>query len=848
MYLDRIFEAGPDTDLIAPDAGGAALWETEIARVSGLSLQTAWPSPPILPFRQWLREQFEAAAEADPALRDRGLLSSLQTSRLWQRVIDESGAGAQLISSVSVAGWARDTARKLYQYGAAPDDIPSDEWKSDSSAFPAWHRRYQNLLREHGWIDPDQLLYTLNRSVAGSPVSDLIWLDPPAITPEVSRLNERWTALGRQVGIVRPDGHKASVQALMAASSVDELKLMIDWVARQLAIEPCCRLAVICPDLDSRRDEFETTFSRELGSVALRFPRGFSVADSGLFGSAVSALRLITPGADFSIVSRWLRSPYFADQQSDYRFRASRLERQLRSDPRLQRDFGTAYRQYGLRGELLRQLPEAAAALDSIFERLPRRATPTAWAQVWQSCLRLLDWHGFSSALNDSLRSSWDNAWARFAELTPVIGSLDCVAALREFEHLLGQETSYERMRPEGVHFFDSIRDVGPGYAGVWHCGFADRVWPQRVPANPLLRREIRKRLGMPGADSATDLAQANVELEYLLQRAPQAVFSCPLRVLDQPQVPNPRFNDWTKSKTAAAAPAITGREGLTAEEIEVVPDPAPSLAATIIPGGARTLDLQSACPVRAFISARLGAEPLESPVRGIDPRLRGIVLHRALELLFAHKDPKDRTERLEQSVNAALEQLVPGSDLSWMTQIEAERIRTLRVIEALLDTDTARDPFTVTAREQPTEIELAGCRLRCRVDRIDQLGDGQCILLDYKTGRVSVSDWFGERPGNLQLPLYTMAPEPTVAAIALVTLSAQRAEYRAAGPAAKALPGRHQLTSAEEWDQQLGLWREQLTSLAEEFRAGDVRIRLAGAEQADGPYAALTRIRSLLQ
>ena len=51
---------------------------------------------------------------------------------------------------------------------------------------------------------------------------------------------------------------------------------------------------------------------------------------------------------------------------------------------------------------------------------------------------------------------------------------------------------------------------------------------------------------------------------------------------------------------------------------------------------GARVLELQSACPFRAFGELRLGAEPHEEPDAGIDRRVRGIVLHRALERFWA--------------------------------------------------------------------------------------------------------------------------------------------------------------------------------------------------------------------
>jgi hypothetical protein len=58
------------------------------------------------------------------------------------------------------------------------------------------------------------------------------------------------------------------------------------------------------------------------------------------------------------------------------------------------------------------------------------------------------------------------------------------------------------------------------------------------------------------------------------------------------------------------------------------------------------------------------------------------------------------------------------------------------------------------------------------------------------------------------------------------------------------ALPGRQQSFEPEAWAAQVERWRTQLEELVTELAAGDVRIRLTSADLADGPYAALTRIR----
>lgn len=43
---------------------------------------------------------------------------------------------------------------------------------------------------------------------------------------------------------------------------------------------------------------------------------------------------------------------------------------------------------------------------------------------------------------------------------------------------------------------------------------------------------------------------------------------------------------------------------------------------------------------------------------------------------------------------------------------------------------------------ERYHHISLGGLQLKLKVDRIDQLENGQHVLIDYKTGQASARDW----------------------------------------------------------------------------------------------------------
>src|SRR5690606_38552334 len=124
-----------------------------------------------------------------------------------------------------------------------------------------------------------------------------------------------------------------------------------------------------------------------------------------LLGAALDALELLTPGAGFASLGRWLRSPFFQDEPA--RGIAAALEARLRDTPHTQIPFLDAYRHAGLRRLLHAELPDAARRLDAALDRLdtapgrldaaPNRfhpagplRSPAGWAALWRPVLDVL--------------------------------------------------------------------------------------------------------------------------------------------------------------------------------------------------------------------------------------------------------------------------------------------------------------------------------------------------------------------------------------------------------------------------------------------------------------------------
>jgi exodeoxyribonuclease-5 len=851
MYLNRVLSAHPDTPLIARDALARQQWEASLAVIDGSRGERAWTSRAFSTWPGWLSACFGAAEPSGQGGGALLILSPNQADRLWRGVIEASPAGATLIGSAGVARWARTARRSLFEHGLAPAEQGGSLWRDDARVFLDWNRAFEAELDRNGWVDPDSLLYRINRLDAARVARDLVLLDPPQPTPEVERLVERFGAQGRRVACVRPDDQEAGVGAVIAADPADELRRAADWASERLDSRPGARIAVVIPDLASRRDEVESVFADRLGVARVSGTNGRPLADVAILGAALTALRLLG-GGGFEPLSRWLRSPFFSSVDAGRARHAAMLELALRSDPRAQGDFAEAFGRLGLRGVFARVLPDVSSRLERALDRIPARATPTAWTAAWQSCLGILGWQGFEAGLPGRLQSAWDNAWARFAELTSITGAIDRGAALEAFAEIAATETVYEPMALDGLWILSRASEVGPGFAAVWLTGFTDQALAPEDGPNPLLPWALQAGLDMPGAKPETALAASIEALDRLRRRVPEARFSCPARIGDEPRMPSSLIAGWERAMPRpAGGPGTAGRAAarLGARAWQAQDDVAPALEGNGIPGGTRTLDLQSACPARAFCVARLRAEPVEPALRGIDPALRGRLLHRALELALGPAGSGDGPARIGAAIEQAVGNLAPRGDARWEAQLRAERVRLGRIIARLIEVEAGRSAYTTIAVEKRTPIPIEGRVVDCRIDRIDRLASGATLLIDYKTGQAARVGWFDTRLGDCQLPLY--AQESVTDAIATLRLDGGRVDCRWAGRVALGLPGRGRDFDDAAWRAQIERWRQQLAELLDEFAAGDVRVPFdAGGhiasdahDRAGGAFAPLTRI-----
>jgi RecB family exonuclease len=125
-----------------------------------------------------------------------------------------------------------------------------------------------------------------------------------------------------------------------------------------------------------------------------------------------------------------------------------------------------------------------------------------------------------------------------------------------------------------------------------------------------------------------------------------------------------------------------------------------------------------------------------------------------------------------------------------------------------------------VIATEEWQRVVFEDIELNLRVDRIDELADGRCVIIDYKTGAVRKKDWESDRPNDPQLPLYAITSKQEVAAIAFASLKRGDLCFVGQADADDLLPG-VQADKELLWQDKLNAWEQILIQLANDFRNG---------------------------
>jgi len=598
-----------------------------------------------------------------------------------------------------------------------------------------------------------------------------------------------------------------------------------------------------------------------------------------------------SPG-DFEAVSAWLRAPYW---QTPGPVARARLDLWLRERERMHFNLhdlagalsGAPSGLASVAREISSQINKATVALSQ------GAASPRDWSERFRAVLEVFDWPGDRARSSGEQQTvvRFHELLDEFGQLASATRSISRDNAIQWFTELASR-TAFRPADDDAVITITSVLAAPVvTYDAIWVAGLHAEAFPQPVQADPFLPLAAQLAAGVPAASPGGRLAEAQALLKAWRKGADELVLSAPARSEDLELLPSPLLAEWmgkdeeapsragapvaeeahrvtgtvlaadatgpaTASETAVWLPLRIHRDGLL-ETLDDFIGPAWPIERPL-PSGTRSLELQNQCPFRAYAELRLGSTPLDAPEPGIAADLRGQLLHNALQKLWqrlrdshglaAHSDAAldslitrcveeaaDETMRRHPANKPRTKANDAQGDLfgdpSRSPALSREIRRTIRLIRTLCVLERERMPFRVESTELDSTLTLSGAQLRIRIDRVDALEAGGRAILDYKSGRRTTADWYGERPSHPQLLAYLAAIGEDVVAMGTVNVTAREVRFDGIATAPELLPklkgveGPFGTPPEEAWPLRRKEWLTRIENLAAAFIAGRAAV-----------------------
>jgi probable DNA repair protein len=489
------------------------------------------------------------------------------------------------------------------------------------------------------------------------------------------------------------------------------------------------------------------------------------------------------------------------------------------------------------------KLSSILAVLKNQEESAKEKKSSGEWCLFLEKFLTEINWPGDKTILSQAFQAK--NQWLeKFRQLSAVdqfCGQL----SLADFLKLLDEQMQNSKFQPETpaarVQVLGLLEAIGLSFDSIWLCGCQDNVFPAPLNASPWLPVHIQQAHVMPGASAQREqkfaenlftgmqnntdeihysyaLTDADAELKptALLDHLFERSISDSQVIVEQASELLPKY--WRK-QLHSGTPFIKKWKDNQGEKI----------SSTNVKSGVAILKNQASCPFKAYAEFRLNAAPKREATIGIDPILRGNWVHDVLEMVWLRLGTQqallDLTDiqQLELVRNCATEIIYRPSkkiqeidNNSPLIQLEFER--TVALVMLWLDIDRNRSEHFKVAVEQTQEINISNLSFIVRADRIDEMENGQKLIIDYKTGKTTTSSWFKERITEPQLPLYGLIFTDNLAAIAIAELTPASTKLKGFGDESLEVTG---IKPIEDWQQLIQQWQINLETVAAEYSQG---------------------------
>lgn len=763
-------------------------------------------APKIFSYSAFLKKTWSQLNPQSP-LR---LLSDSELRILFQEIIDNSkiqnpsGVTDEVIKCYRLMKSYFISNESIAQYQSAPTGL-----------FIDWLKTFSRLKKQSQTIDSSDLFSEINKKVEQSTALGNYYhygINNP--TPEQCKLFD----LLKSQALTTPKT-KNAFQALSFPTIEQELSHIAQW-SKKKSQNSEHKIAIVIPNLRELQQQVNSIFNEVFNShgvevhqkpfnISLGSPLSSYPLMRHLFNLIELSNEIMQGSVESEKLCRIIPSPYINGAKEESNNRQLLINTILGSG----KDNFTIQRLK----QLMDDCPILKQQITNISQiKNKQQASSEDWLEFLYQLLNI-----WSFASDRTLSSSEYQLFEKFQKESLILNQIPvfkrqitfdfCIDLLKKhFDSVIFQAQGGDA----NIHILGALEAEGLYFDAAWVVNMTNEFLPGVVKFPLFIPSNICSEFRLPNA--TFELLQNNAidTLNALKRLGDNLNFSYAETNNGREQIATPML---------CFQPCVKKPLNTIEERVEFTLEDncAPQLENSSINQGVQTLQDQMSCPFKGFVR-RLNIQELRGGHQGLDKAEQGILIHKILETLFAEiSNSKILKSLSEKSINQLVENHTIdaiGSENQHYQSIEKERI--IRIINQYLTLERQRSDFEVIETESVAQVSIEGLNFSTKLDRMDQLPNGDKLIIDYKTGKTELGHITGETIQRAQLPIYAISNE--VDGVAFAQITASECGYKAVSKDREAFPSSKQAQNKmPDWDEQLNAWKLTLAQASLDYQQG---------------------------
>ena len=857
-WLENISQ---DLVVIVPTRGLQHSLSKQYAEAQIAVGKSAWHTPQIIVWDDYIERLWQANKHALPSAYVR--LNNTQALLVWQQIITQAkkdNSDFLLLNEQQTANVAQRSWQLAHKWRIPLNDLASRD-DLDSAAFASWCTAYTKRLETNHWLDSAQLeklIVDQTATLKALPAAIMFaYFDLTTASQQkhIQVCEQRNISISHCSSIASNQVKQQQVQYISYAHEQQELRTVLQRAKELIEAEPESRIGIIIPNLSENRSRIEqlarSIFYPNLSpldcqqtDLVYRFSLGQTLSKIPYIHSMLIALKLLKKSFSYQSLQAFLLSEWWSlkEQQNTAAADLIRLERAIKK----RRSSWLTWQD--LQTISLEKLPEATYLSDffqeldtfqqTLFSTEQNLHSTREWSAIFSDWLVLMGWsENELDSWHFQAHESWLETIQLFVSHDLVQGEIGLSRALRTLNGLCKDKVYMRQAKDEPILISGVLEGVGQAVDYLFVTGMHE-AYPSPMAKDPFISQFALAEQGFPFAKNDTEFAYEHnklaslfaggqqIEVSYARQNNAGEYGVTALLRAEQFSEANCFSSEFVSAKLVEYSDTI----GLAC------------LHSANIQGGSRVFENQSHCPFKAYIEHRILRQTEDEPEFGLDARDAGTIVHDILENIWRELQSFSALNRMEEThllllIERHVEHYIdaPNSkfqyDRKHLLNLEKPRLKELLMEWFTLEKDQRIAPYTVMAVEKRIQSEFGGIPITLVIDRIDRTDQGDCLIIDYKTGQAEISDWNGVRPKSPQMPLYALALEQqanySIKGIGFGKLKTNDCALKGfteldnIGASFKTNLSRDKTP----WAEQLQEWHANLSDLAQEFLDGHALV-----------------------